>query len=145
MHNLAMLIQATPDLTKIQDALNSPSVGLEEFWSMIAINYMCTIGVQWAKWTNVKLMNWISAETPWITRAVVACLSAATAVGIHKTWEPTTGALLITGLTGPNIFHMGKHILVNYAMQHGWWKLLFSRIEDVKRALPAPVIPSANP
>lgn len=125
---------------QIDPSSSTPSVGLEEFWSMIAVNYLCAIGVQWVKWTDVKVMNWINENTPWVTRALVAILSAATAVGIHKVWEPSTGTLMFVGLTVPNILHMGKHIIVNYAMQHGWWKILFSRVEDLKRA----VGPAAN-
>lgn len=126
---LHMLIQAAEQIQDIHNQLAVPSVGVEELLSAVVINYLSTTGIQYLKISKRKGFAWINYNTPWVTRGIVAMSSFITAAGIHKTWEPATGTLIISGISFWAIAHAAKHVVFNYAMQHGWWKVLYANRE----------------
>lgn len=70
--------------------------------------------------SNWRLFNWISRETPTVTRLVAIALSGLATIGIH--WTFSGGTLVVTGLTLTVVLTGLWHWGVQFAYTHGWFK-----------------------
>lgn len=69
------------------------------------------------------LFSWISTNTPWATRIVSALFAAATAIGVHGTYNLKTGGTI----TIPGLAVLAGGIWAvtqNYALQHAWGRVI---------------------
>lgn len=71
-----------------------------------------------------KYFPWITAEAKKINIAIQAMLSLLASIGIGYTWDATTHALTITGLSLALIFHGAINWLSQFAIQHGFTNLI---------------------
>ena len=94
------------------------------FISQVKINGFVAFVIQKMKEAQTPALNWISTNTPGVTRVVAAAAAAATAVGIH--WTFTGQTLMITGLSATGIVTLLYNITQNYLFQHAWFKTIFA-------------------
>lgn len=70
-----------------------------QFAGAAAIGYL----LNWLKESD--RIPWISAHTKWLNRILVGVLSFITAIGVHYTFDPAAGTLIIGGLHASTIGH----------------------------------------
>lgn len=103
--------------------------------SQIKVNGFVSVIIQYLKVSKLAIFDWVSTNTPWVTRGLSATAAALTAVGIHWTFTVASGTLTITGLTLSAIIGALYGIAQNYLFQHAWYKILF--YGPVTPAIPA--------
>lgn len=87
-----------------------------DFSSEIVISTIVVWIVNWMKSSQAPAMQWISTNTPWVTRATYAAAAALRAAGFTMTYG--AGTLTLTGLTLPHIVFFLFIVLKNYVYQH---------------------------
>lgn len=60
---------------------------------------------------------WLTAETAKANRIAGIVIAAVSAVGVHMTFSPDSGTLVVSGLTASGILTMGGDWLKQWAMQ----------------------------
>lgn len=102
---------------------------IASFISQVKVNGVVAVLIQGMKKGQTPILQWISINTPWVTRTVAAVFAAATAIGIHWTFTPasatSSGTLLISGLSATAIVMFIYNIVQNYMFQHAWFKTMF--------------------
>jgi len=103
------------------------------FITQIKANGVGAFIIDRAQKSQHPLFNWISANTPWVTRIVSFLFASATAVGVHASYVHTgAGTLTITGLSATAILAAAFQLGQNYAIQHGWGKLFSLDMSTLK-------------
>lgn len=99
---------------------------LAQFITQLKVNGVASFLIEVAKKSKSPLLNWVSPETPWVTRFLAILAASATAVGIH--YQYGNGTLAISGLSVSAVALFLWHVAQNYMFQKAWWKLVFGRM-----------------
>lgn len=121
MHALAL--PATVPQTGNNDAL----LQMAAFISQVKVNGFVAFIIQKMKDSKIPAFDWISHNTPWVTRFVGIGAASLTAIGIK--WTFTGSTLMVTGLSLTAIVTVLYKIAQNYLFQHAWWKVAFAKPE----------------
>jgi hypothetical protein len=134
-HFRFILLQALAAPVAVPNAATTSLVMMiATFISQIKVNGFAAFVIQRLKASEHPALAWISANTPWVTRAIAAIAASLTAIGIHWTFSGST--LIVSGLSVTAIVTGIYNIAQNYLFQHAWYKMVFE-------AQPSPVRPSA--
>lgn len=86
-----------------------------------------------AGYINASLIEWLKHQ-PWfplanvdaskLNRAFAVFMSVLTAIGIHHTFDVSSGVLTITGLTPANMLHGIWAVAQQFAFQQGAYKMM---------------------
>ena len=129
---LAAPVKAPP----AADATHQMAMMIASFISQIKVNGFASWIIERLKNSKLPALNWISQNTPWVTRAVAVGAASLTAIGIH--WTFTGSTLMITGLSLTAIVTTLYNVAQNYLFQHAWYKLAFGG-NGVPTGVPNPV------
>lgn len=133
MHeHFRLLLQAA--LAAPAPAITSPTSPLlivATFISQIKVNGFASWVIERMKNAKTPALAWISANTPWVTRAVALAAAGLTAAGLKWTYTgsifTTTGlSIVISGVSIPAALTAVYNVAQNYLMQHAWYKMVFS-------------------
>lgn len=95
--------------------------------------------LEWAKRSAFPWLAWINTKTaPLISVLAAACLAA----GIHGSFNPTNGTLVITGLTLAGIAQAGVEVGKQWLGQH--WAFKFYQAFDTAKSLALALSKLAN-
>lgn len=93
-----------------------PPATTNEWGGSLVWAFFSSSGLEWLK--RHEKISLISQETGyWVQRILGVVVAAAAALGVHYTYDPTAGALTITGLTAVGVWTMVSETLRTWVMQ----------------------------
>jgi len=108
-----------------------------QFSNLLIANAVFTWLIQRLK--DSSWFPWVNRETQAINHLMSALAATLLTAGIAATssWDPETHTFVLTvaGLTVANVLHFFWGILGNYAMQKGWFKVLYGQNGNAKPAV----------
>lgn len=86
-----------------------------EFSSQLATGALLAYALQWVK--RSRFVPWVSDHTKGINRALTGLTSFIATIGIHYTFDPTAGVLVIGGLHTQTLLEGGWAWIEQWAFQ----------------------------
>ncbi len=123
-----MTILAAPVTAPVNSIGNSEVLQLvtvaATFISQVKVGGFAAWIIEELKQSKLPALNWISTNTPWVTRIVALGAATLTHIGIHWTFSGST--LVIEGLSLTAIVTTIYNIGAQFLLQHVWWKTAFA-------------------
>jgi hypothetical protein len=91
--------------------------------SQVTLSAVVVVVLQWLK--RSPWFPWLTDRTEKAKHVAAVLGAAATAVGVHYTYDASIGTLTITGVTLAGIGHGAWHWLQSYAFQESLYKGVF--------------------
>ena len=106
--------------------------------TQITASALVVYGIELMKKTS--WLPWITRTSDNVNRTVSTLLAAATALGIHSTFDASRGTLVITGLTMASLLHFGLDWLRSFVFQQMIYKGVIKPQATSAKAEPIPVV-----
>lgn len=114
-----------------------------ELPALISTSALSVAIIQWMKNSALPGLGFVNHDSPGVSRALAWLAALISGVGIHYHYDPTVGALTITGLTATALVTMGLNAAKSYGFN--WFIYNVTLKGKGTYPVPPPVVDTKTP